>query len=258
MICVSVPYWKTPWVVRRAVELILAQTWRDLVLVVTNDGDHPKVWDWLDGVNDSRLVRFDLAKNRGRYYADSVVLAANPHPYFTVHDSDDWSQVDRLEVLMGRLGAADAVVDGFTRHGTNGQTERHKPQPQLIGHQSPRSLWHFAHHKGIWQTDALRPLGMGPQFRMGWDTYLMHYAALTLKVEWVQYFGYNQQRRPGSLISSPDSGPQSKQRANAVIVMNQQWKEAQASPERIPEILAPPPDLAARIEQDAARLRGLL
>lgn len=252
------PMWKTPWVVRRAVDLILAQTHRDLQLVVTNDGDKADAWNWLAGLKDSRLVRFDLEKNRGPYYANQVVLEATAAPLFTVHDSDDWSQSDRLEVLYGRLGAADVAVDGFTRHGLNDQTTRIKTTPNLIGHQSQRALWHIAHHKGLWQTDALRPLTMGPQFRMGWDTYLMHLAALCLKVEWVDYYGYNQQRRAGSLILSPQTGVKSKARTEAIVKMAEMWRQVQADPSTVAEVCRPSEDLQAKIDADVERLRGLL
>lgn len=258
MITVSLPVYNHPWLIRRAVDLILGQTLKDLQLVVVNDAG-PSPWNRLEGIKDERLVRFDLPKNRGPYYANAVVLAATGRELFTVHDSDDWSQRDRLQVLVDHQGTADVVCDGFTRHGNNGQVTTFKPQPNLIGHQGARSLWHIAHHKGLWKTEALRTLGMGPQFRVGWDTYLMHFAALTLKVEWVMdYFGYNQERQPGSLITSPKTGPNSKLRAAHVVEMGRLWKEVQADPSRVAEILQPPEDVAVLVAEDAERLRGLL
>lgn len=252
------PYWRTPWLVRRAVDLILAQTFKDLMLVVVNDGDAAP-WNRLESIKDERLVRFDLEKNRGPYYANQVVLDATSRPLFTVHDADDWSQSDRLEVLHSKLGKmVDVAVDGFTRHGTNGQTTLMKTQPELVGHSGARSLWHIAHHKGLWRTESLRPLGMGPRFRVGWDTYLMHFAALALKVEWVKYYGYNQERQKDSLITSPQTGPRSKLRAEAIAVMGQMWNEAKADPSRIADICAPTPDIAAVLAVDADRLRSLL
>jgi glycosyltransferase involved in cell wall biosynthesis len=258
VILVTVPYYQTPWLIRRAVDSILGQTYRDLQLVVVNDGDRGGPWKWLHDITDRRLIRFDLEKNRGRYYADSVALAACPHEYFTIHDSDDWSESTRIQTLLERIGGTDVVVDGYTRHGLNVQTEKYKPRPELIGHRSTKSLWHIAHHKALWRTDALKTLGLGPQFRVGWDTYLMHFAAQTLKVEWVNYYGYHQERRKGSLTQAAATGIQSKTRAAAIATMDGLWKQAQADPDQIPDLLKPNPQLEVEVQADAERLRSLL
>ena len=257
-VLVSVPYYQTPFLIRRAVDLLLAQTYPDLRVVVTNDGDRNSPWPHLSDIKDDRLVRFTLKKNRGRYYADSVALAANPYPLFSVHDSDDWSEASRFGEMMDQLNEADAVCDGFIRHGTNGQTEKLKPRPELVGFRGGRSLWHIAHHKAIWKTEALKPLGLGPRFRVGWDTYLMHFAALTLKVEWLKTYRYHQERRKGSLTQSAQTGIASKHRAVAIRLLDDMWNKAQADPTQVPAICAPDATLAAQIEADAAKLRELL
>jgi glycosyltransferase involved in cell wall biosynthesis len=246
-----------PWLIRRAVDLILGQTYRDFQLVVTNDAGPPP-WDRLESIRDTRLVRFNMKENRGPYYANHVALTATEHEYFTVHDSDDWSQNDRLEVLLSRIGGAEAAVDGWTRHGSNGQATKIKSTPTLVGHRGTRSLWHIAHHKGLWRTESVRRLTFGPQFRVGWDTYLMHLAALALKVEWVDYYGYNQERQPGSLITSAKTGPNSKFRAQIIVEMDRLWNEVKAEPDRLDDILKPVPTMQAHIDSDVKRLRALL
>jgi len=256
-VLVSLPYYQTPELVRRAVDSILGQTYRDLRLVVLNDGG-PSPWSRLADITDERLVRFALTKNRGRYFADAVALAANPYEFFTVHDADDWSDSTRYQTLTERMNGADLACDGYIRHGLNEQVERHKPKPELIGHKSSRSLWHIAHHKGLWRTEALRTIGMHPGYRVGWDTYLGHLAALTLKVEWVSYYGYHQQRRKNSLVTSRATGIQSQLRAKAIEAMEEIWKQVKAEPERVTEICAPPPYLQALVEGEAERLRALL
>lgn len=258
MILVSVPYFEDPWHIRRAVDLLLGQTYRELRVVVTRDGGRISPWQFLSDISDPRLVRFELPKNRGRYYVDSVALAANPFELFSVHDSDDWSNSTRFETMVEALAEADAVCDGFYRHGLNEATERYVPKPQMIGYRSGRSLWHFAHHKGIWRTEKIRILGMGPTFRVGWDTYLMHFAALCLKVEWLKYLGYHQQRRKGSLTQSSATGIASKHRAEAIKRLDELWKKGSENPEGVEELLRPPIGLVEQIEADAGRLRELL
>lgn len=253
---VSLPYYQTPHLIRRAVDSILTQD-VDLKLVVVNDGGGD-VWEPLEDIEDSRLVRFDLAKNRGRYYADAVTLAANPYELYTIHDSDDWSESGRYARLLSELGGMDVAVDGWTRHGQNDSVQKFKSRPELVGHRTGRSLWHIAHHKGLWTTEALRGIGMPAQFRVGWDTYLMHIAALTLKVAWVDYYGYHQQRRKNSLITSPLTGVQSRHRASAIVELDRIWNVVKDEPDRVTELCVPSPDLAAQILQDVGRLQGLL
>lgn len=256
-ILVTLPYFQTPHLIRRAVDSILAQTFTDLKLVVVNDGDS-KPWGPLADITDRRLVRFDLAKNRGRYYADAVTLTANPYEHYTIHDSDDWSESTRYETLVESLGGMDAACDGWTRHGLNDQVARFKSRPELLAHRSGRSLWHIAHHKGLWNTEALRTIGVPAHLRVGWDTYLMHIAALTLKVSWVDYYGYHQQRRKNSLITSPLTGVTSRHRALAIVELDRIWKLVEAEPDRAAEHVAPPEDVQAQIRQDAERLLRLL
>ena len=257
MILVSLPCHNTPWLIRRAVDSILGQTHRDLTLVVVNDGG-PAPWSELADITDRRLIRFDLEENRGRYYCDAVTLAANPHPYYTVHDSDDWSESTRLEELAAEIGDADVACDGYTRHGLNGKVDKILPQPALAGRRGTRSLAHIGHHRGLWKTDGLRTIGMNPAVRVGWDTYLMHFAALTLNVEWVKSYLYHQVRRKGSLTQSDQTGIASKHRADTIKIMDAMWADAQAEPERVPAICAPDPALTVQIEAAAARLRELL
>lgn len=257
MIFVSLPYWKTPHLLRRAVDSILAQTHRDLLLVVVNDGDTPP-WERLADIRDSRLVSFDLPENRGRYYCDAVTLAANPFDLYTIHDSDDWSESTRLAYLVECLGGMEGAADGYLRHGLNGEVTKQKPRPELMGHRATRSLWHIAHHKGLWRTESLQTIGIHPGFRVGWDTYLMQFAALSLKMNWISYYGYHQERRKGSLITSTGTGVQSRLRAKAIEAFEELWKQAQVFPDQVTQICAPPPDLALRVEADAERLRKLL
>lgn len=253
-ILVSLPYFQTPFLIRRAVDSILTQD-VELKLVVVNDGGGA-VWEPLADIEDPRLVRFDLAKNRGRYYCDAVTLAANPYELYTIHDSDDWSESGRYSRLLSELGGMEAAVDGWTRHGTNGGVQRFKSKPELVAHRTGKSLWHFAHHKGLWNTEALRTIGMPAHLRVGWDTYLMHVAALTLKVAWVDYYGYHQQRRPNSLITSPLTGVQSRHRAQAIVELDRMWKEVQAEPDRAAAIVTT--ELQAEVQADAERLLRLL
>ena len=117
---VSIPCFQSWDSVPRAVESILAQTYPDLLVVVTNDGDADPRWDVLSHVDDPRLIRVDYAVNRGRYFVDQVAAMARLGQYLLIQDADGWSEPDRITALLEetrrRHGAA--AVCAHYRHGS--------------------------------------------------------------------------------------------------------------------------------------------
>lgn len=100
-ITVTMPYYRSPETVRRAVDAVLGQTHTNLTLIVTNDGDQDTPpWPALADITDPRLVRFELPENRGRYFADAVTLAACDTPWFAIHDADDEAEPTWLSTLL--------------------------------------------------------------------------------------------------------------------------------------------------------------
>jgi hypothetical protein len=87
----------------RAVESMLAQTYPDLLVVVTNDGDADPRWDVLSHVDDPRLIRVDHAVNRGRYFVDQVAAMARLGDYLVIQDADGWSEPGRVDALLKEL-----------------------------------------------------------------------------------------------------------------------------------------------------------
>lgn len=133
-VVVSIPCFQSWHSVARAVESILAQTYSDLLVVVTNDGDSDPGWDMLSHVDDPRLIRVDHAAHQGRYFVDQVALMARLGPYLLIQDADDWSEPDRVRALvqeMRRRHSA-AVVSSYYRHrfGSVGEPES-EPEPEL-------------------------------------------------------------------------------------------------------------------------------
>ena len=257
MILVSLPYWKCRHLIRRAVDSILGQTFKDFTLVVVNDADPEGPWEALEDIKDSRLIRFDLDENHGRYYADSVVLTAAKTDWYSVHDADDWSSSSRLETLWAHRGGADAVTDGWIRHHLSGKVSRITPL-ERPGLKMGIGLQHIAHQRGLWQVDALRRIGgMHPSFRTSWDTGLMHFAYRFLDVATVDSHLYHQERRKDSLTASLASGTGTERRIETHRRILDMYRRADRGAD-LAGIVAWPEDLAISIEADAARLTRLL
>jgi glycosyltransferase involved in cell wall biosynthesis len=210
-VTVSIPYYRCKPHVRRSVESILGQTHTNLVAVVVNDGDEDAPWDELAHISDPRLVRFELAENRGRYFADAAVLNATPDPYFLIQDADDWSEPDRISVLLRQLreDGADGVVSSLYRHRLdNGKTiAERKESYTALNRPLTRRLQHRASHAGLFRSETLRKIGgYYGGFRIGYDTQIMSFLLMVGRISYVDRPLYNRLIRPGSLTRSRATG----------------------------------------------------
>lgn len=261
-ITVSMPYWKTPDTIARAVSSILAQTHKDLILVVVNDGDHETPpWPELAHINDPRLIRFDLPENRGRYFADAVVLAATQTPYFAICDADDWAE---NEWLAGSLDMAqrydlDAVYPALMVHRDAHSAGRLERVGSLDRQTLGPHLRHVAHHVALYRTRTLRGIGgPHPGFRVGYDTLMSSLMVLTGRARATHRPLYHRLLRPGSLTRAPATGYASPYRQQAARRLQQLYTACLAEGCAGPAIGDVSPQLRAQVDAEAARLRTLM
>ena len=260
-VTVSMPYFGCRETVARAVESVLAQTFTDLTLVVVNDGGPPEVWDPLAGIDDPRLVRVDLPENRGRYFADAVVLAACATPWWTVHDADDWSDPHRLDCLFAEADSAgaDAVFGGYRQHRLG--TDRTVDRAPALARVRAGQLRHVAHHTAIYRTGALRAVhGPHPGYRAAYDTLLVSLCVLRLRCSQVDAPLYHHCHRPGSLTLHPDTGMNSRYRRAVHRRRSLLWNRIVANLDDAGATVAGDidPDTAGEVAEHADRLAGLL
>jgi glycosyltransferase involved in cell wall biosynthesis/predicted O-methyltransferase YrrM len=226
-VTVSVPYYGCKRYIRQAVQSILAQSHRDLTVVVVNDGDPDPPWEPLADLDDPRLVRFDLDRNRGRYFADAVVLAATTSPLFAPHDADDWSEPDRIASLLRRLRETHAVgaFSAYLRHPAGG-TPRHVRVNQVHDPLGER-LTDRAYHIGLYDTAALRAIGgYYAGFRVGFDSLLVNLLQMTGPLAFLDRPLYHSRARPGSLTSARDTGMRSAHRRTVRVALSQLYTQA--------------------------------
>ena len=228
-VTVSMPYHGCPDTVRRAVDAVLNQTHTNLRLVVVNDGDTEQPpWPALADVDDPRLVRFDLAENRGRYFADAVTLAACTTPWWTIHDADDEAEPTWLEAMLAAAheSGADVVLAAQRVHQLNGRTITERVKPY---HDSDR-LAHHAHMAGLWSTTWLRTVGgPHPGYRIGWDTLLTATAYAAGRVVVVDEPLYHRHRRRGSLTTSTTTGTGTAARRRVQGELRDLWPRVRAA-----------------------------
>jgi predicted O-methyltransferase YrrM len=260
-ITVSIPYWRSPGTIRRAVEAVLSQTHNSLTCVVVNDGSDPQeLRAALSGIHDSRLHLYDLPINRGRYFADAVTLSACNTPWFTVHDADDRARPDWIatQLRVAERTGAQAVFCGHLLHGLHTRTPRSDhPQP-FTG-----AFRHHAHMAGLWRTSFLRDLGgPRPDFRIGYDSMLTGVAMATGKSAIHREILYERHLQKGSLTKAASTRIGSPARKRARDWMARNWptatKAAALSPATAGKVLTfgIPVHLRHEVAEHATTLRG--
>ncbi len=228
-VIISLPCFGAAKYVRRAVLSLLTQTHRALTVVVVNDGDPKPPWPQLADIRDPRLVRFDLAENHGRYFADAVVLQATDAPFFAIQDADDWSEPTRIATLLAQLRAhhADWVSSAEVVHRNNQQkVERFPPVPLPL----PAKFKHHAHHHALFRTTALRDIGGNyGGFFLGYDTLLTNFLLMSGRFTTVEQPLYHRQRHAQSLTSAAQTGMRSRRRQAISQQLAQLYTEAHAA-----------------------------
>ena len=229
---ISMPYYNTPETIDRAISSILAQSHENWRLSIIVDGcEPPEVPD------DPRITVFQLEENRGCFYASALNLAICQSTWFTVHDSDDWSEPDRYETLLRLAKGYDAVVDGLVRYALNGRIKQHQST-----------------HTGLFKTEKLRLCGPHPDFRVSWDTAMWKLFSVSNRTRFAKVYKYHAVKREASLTVSAEFGAHSEHRKRAHKKRNSLVNRClRAHPRRWPEILKPSEEAGAALQRDIER-----
>lgn len=117
MISIIVPVYKVEPYLRQCVDSILNQTYRDLEILLIDDGSPDccgKICDEYE--KKDKRVRVFHTENRGLSIARNLGLKETQGDYIGFVDSDDWIEPDMYEVLLKCLEetGADICVCGYS------------------------------------------------------------------------------------------------------------------------------------------------
>jgi glycosyltransferase involved in cell wall biosynthesis len=254
-VLISIPYWRSPGTIRRAVDSILTQTYRDFVLVVLNDGDTTTPpWRTLADIDDPRLIRHDLTANRGRYFTDSVALTANPYRWWMPVDADDWIEPHRLAALLAVVDEqTDIVVTPWANHRGAQATVRPVRPPGTVP-----GIRVTGHLSSLWRTGHARRW-CHPGQRVAWDQIMTTAAWIHGNVTVVDDPSYHRVERSGSLLTSSVYGQGTAYRRKVRRRQRRLWRAMRQQPtaDAAAKLLrqAVPPAVAAQVAAEARRLR---
>jgi len=233
-VVVCLPYYRCQAYIHKAVETLLAQTYRNITVVVLNDADIiTPPWAELSDITDPRLVRFDLKQNRGPYFATQLLLSATDAPYLLIQDADDWSHPQRIQKLVEALDRDNAdfaisaqsliqehpdntgeVINVRWLEESNGRprfNDRNR-KFKLSTKLTRRFVYRSAHH-GLFRTKVLRDIGgYYGGFRTSYDTILTNFIMMVGKISHIPEPLYYRLVRPASLTQSFETGHKSPQR----------------------------------------------
>lgn len=101
-----------------AIRSLLKQTWQNFEILIIDDGSPEGTSELLERVAelDSRIKLHFLGRNRGAYVARNVGLEHASGDYITVHDDDDWSHPQKIELQVKDLLANREKVANGSMH----------------------------------------------------------------------------------------------------------------------------------------------
>lgn len=261
-ITVTMPYYQVGPDIRRAVLSIVNQTYPHWQLIVINDADPNPPWRWIDDIDDPRIVRFDMAANHGRYFADAVIFEACRPDAWAMQDPDDYAEPDRFEQLMPLAAEYGFAVAPFWWHKPSGTVLYEKNLDPKLHPEQIRGINGYG--SAVTTGERIgRAGGFAPQYRIGFDTYLMN--ALTLTGRCAVYGKplQNKTQRPGSLTQDPKTKWGSPARKKVRRELNHIWRSAyqrhitgQSAAKPVRDSI--PVEVAEKVNVEAERLRNML
>lgn len=106
ILCI-IPFYNRAHLLREAIESVLQQTYSNIELVLVNDGSTDNYLEIITPYLNKNNVHFiTYEKNRGVAYARNKGLECLEKlncDYFTIHDSDDISDVTRFEKIISQF-----------------------------------------------------------------------------------------------------------------------------------------------------------
>ena len=133
MISVIIPTYNRARLLPRALESVLGQTWRDLEVLVVDDGSEDDTRQAVEAIGDPRVRYIRHPQRRGACAARNTGIENARGAYIAFQDSDDVWLPDKLTVQMRRLeeSGADVVCCAFERYDPHGNFLFVTPPPEI-------------------------------------------------------------------------------------------------------------------------------
>nr|MCR4662547.1 glycosyltransferase [Endomicrobiaceae bacterium] len=109
LISVIIPTYNRAHLIKRSVESVLNQTYKNLELIIVDDGSTDNTKEVIDSVNDKRII-YTYQTNQGVSAARNKGIDLAKGKYIAFQDSDDVWHTDKLEIQIQKLKENNADI----------------------------------------------------------------------------------------------------------------------------------------------------
>lgn len=102
-VSIIIPVYNRKKLIRRSVESALNQTYKNIEIIVVDDGSKKNIEEEIDKIGDKRIKYIRLSKNKGACYARNIGIKYSDKEYITFLDSDDKLHPKKLETQMNNI-----------------------------------------------------------------------------------------------------------------------------------------------------------
>ena len=103
MITVIIPAYNSASLIKEAIDSILQQSYRDIELIIINDGSTDNTESIIRSFKDDRIKLVNNSSNQGIVYSLNKAVALAQGQYIARMDADDVSNIDRLSIQLDYL-----------------------------------------------------------------------------------------------------------------------------------------------------------
>jgi glycosyltransferase involved in cell wall biosynthesis len=132
---IILPTFNRAHLVARAIESVLAQTFRNFELLMIDDGSRDRTWDVVSNyVRSDPRLRYHFATNRGLAVARNLGISMASGEYITFLDSDDEYLPEHLDlraVYLHQNPAVDLLHGGVEIVGDEYVADKHDPSKRI-------------------------------------------------------------------------------------------------------------------------------
>lgn len=105
--------------IRQSIDSLINQTHENLEILICDDCSTDTTWDILSTYHDSRIKFFRNEKNKGVVFTRNFLLAQATGDFILIQDADDWSDKNRVKILLGVFNDKSIDVCGTSHYRVN-------------------------------------------------------------------------------------------------------------------------------------------
>ena len=152
MVTVIIPTFNRSSTLKNSIRSVLSQTYKDIELLIIDDGSTDDTYEVVNGFDDSRIRYIHYSPNQGAAHARNVGIEKANGDYIAFHDSDDLMVPNRIEKQLEFLlqEGVDFVFAQVYEHGIKGNDLGKSPTKSDIGIESNKNVHNLLLQWQVW------------------------------------------------------------------------------------------------------------